>query len=198
MYHGPGLHQWVMGLVFGPSPACPSHTWDRLFTAPCGTVLNRFVPPLVALPVPTLTLTLTLTLVTYTYGLVLYVCSVQWLLRFGPCLLFCVAAALLYARVKQACPACNRPIAPTTSSGHGTRSGFILHAASEREPRACPSHTRLVHPFAQQKEELTAATQYRLNKVGHEPGDLVPPRFILFRLFGQGWKLLTSYGGRGV
>ena len=147
MYHGPGLHQWVMGLVFGPSPACPSHTWDRLFTAPCGTVLNRFVPPLVALPVPTLTLTLTLTLVTYTYGLVLYVCSVQWLLRFGPCLLFCVAAALLYARVKQACPACNRPIAPTTSSGHGTRSGFILHAASEREPRACPSHTRLVHPL---------------------------------------------------
>ena len=52
--------------------------------------------------------------------------------------------------------------------------------------------------FAQQKEELTATTQYRLDKGGHKRGDLVPPRFILFRLFGQGWKLLTSYGGRGV
>ena len=56
------------------------------------------------------------------------------------------------------------------------------------------SHTRLVHPFAQQKEELTAATQYRLNKVGHEPGvytEFWLPTWIFALAVGFGLFLLA-------
>ena len=46
---------------------------------------------------------------------------------------------------------------------------FLEGPVANQDKRDVKSH--LVHPFAQQKEELTAATQYGLNnKVGDERG----------------------------